>query len=221
MLNKLKKFIFAEEEDEYEQYEEEVQYEEAIVEASKFKQFVEEAPTLKTKVEHTPTMGKINVDIHVEEAMEEVPVAVEEKSVRQKIIVRKEEFQMQPVISLIKGSNKSSNSESSSDAPYIAPIKKETFNNVISPIYGVKEVQPILHDKKKQEAETFKFSNIEDIIDANDDVDNIPLDEIVSKVEITSEDLIQCSLFGEEKVIIEEIFENDKVTEVSDDSLPF
>lgn len=216
MLSKIKKFIFAEEEED--EFVEEIQYEEKIITEAEMPRFVKEEEITNTVIEHTATMGKINVD--VEQEITEVKEEVKHARVKP-TTVRKEEYHMQPVISLINGSEESHSHFHTDDVKQSVKVpKKDSFNNVISPIYGVKEVKPILHHEEETAQASVQFINVEEVVDSQEDITNLSLDEIVSSKE-DHEDLVQCSLFGEEIVIVEDSFNNEEVSEISDDSLPF
>ncbi len=217
MLDKLKKFIFAEDdEEEYVVYEESRKKEEKTVSLEDIHEIVKEEKITvsKKEAENNTTMGKINVDIEVE------PV-VEEKKVKLKPIKKEDyNYTIQPVISPFFGSSEVEVTHEETGKVITKPaVKKEKYNHVISPIYGINEVKPIavLHNEKKEE--NFKFSTINPILE--EDVDNIALDEIVSIQDIGQDDLVQCSLFGEEQPLVQSSFENDEVQSVTDDTLPF
>lgn len=194
-----------------------------------------ERPNVQSKaVEKTVPTAKITLDIVADEFVGEKEIVKKERS----RFVRKDEFEMPQVISPYYGIHEENTGNESVKLNNItSDNKRERFNDVISPIYGKHNndarvvSETILNDK---EMRIFQESPVS----ANNDKANEPvfikptydtleeeevnlaLDEIIAEKSNDDDDLIQFSLFGENKRIQEETFENEDV-EDKEDSLPF
>ena len=137
--------------------------------------------------------------------------------------LKREEYDLQPVISPfygVKGEENASKKVEKKTAPiYKKETKKSEFSEVISPIYGIKEkkeeVKSFVQEEKKEEVKipvpSSQYESIEE--------ENLALDDIMSSKDGSEDDMIQFSLFGDDKRIQEEVFENEEID--NDDSLPF
>lgn len=188
--------------------------------------YEEEIPQMK------PQVPKMNIDIKVDDpVVEEKKVEKPSAPVKSRpILTRKEEYEMPPVISPYFGVKGEEAEQSSEKTPTLNKInpkneKKETFNSVISPFYGQKKSQKPIQQTVEQHNDSNKtaspFIDV-DVVDEHEyDEDNISLDEIVSSNEVNDDDLIQFSLFGEDKKILKEEFENENTEETDSEELPF
>lgn len=179
-----------------------------------------------------PQTPKMNIDIKVDDpVVEEKKVEKPSAPVKSRpILTRKEEYEMPPVISPYFGVKGEEIAQSSEKTPTLNKInprneKKETFNSVISPFYGQKQSQKPIQQTVEQRSDANKttspFIDV-DVVDEHEyDEDNISLDEIVSSNEVNDDDLIQFSLFGEDKKILKEEFENENTEETDNEELPF
>ena len=153
---------------------------------------------------------------------------------------RRDEYEMPQVISPYFGVKEETSAQGHNVALNKIPSDKkhDRFNDVISPIYGINdheihaETQSVLEDdemtffqnKEKEveplgiyvpslEAEESSYEMLED--------ENMALDEIIADTNNDEDDLIQFSLFGENKKIQEEeSFENEEIDN-GEDALPF
>lgn len=242
MIDKFKKWFFTEEgEEDYfdgkellDNYEEEEEleipaYEEKV---TTFKEISKEevVPPLPKVEAPTP---KITIDIKADE-----PIQVEEPVRQTRPLSRREEYEMPQVISPyfgVKGEELAS-APSGVEKSVSTPKKKDSFNSVISPFYGTRDVKPYTGqvETKQEETETIQSSPSSPIsfLHANEVLEeempeeevNIALDEIVSSRNEEEDDLIQFSLFGGSEKIQRNEFENeewDQDKEEDTDSLPF
>ncbi|NBL00050.1 MAG: hypothetical protein EOM50_18980, partial [Erysipelotrichia bacterium] len=170
-----------------------------------------------------PTETKMNINITVDDPVVEIKKEVKEtKAATNKsrlTLTRKEEYEMPPVISPYFGVKGEDALQTKENAPTLTSIhtnqKKETFNSVISPFYGQKHSQkPIqqtrtktTHDKVESNLESKVNETVVSEVESKYDEDNISLDEIVSTQKNNADDLIQFSLFGDNKRIQEEEFD--------------
>lgn len=235
MFKKLQDWLFKEDYEELDIEDKDDYIDEVIFEEKRFTQ----EPKVKKKVvydEDVPQMKsqtqKMNIDIKVDDPIiEEKKVGKINTPVKSRpILTRKEEYEMPPVISPYFGVKGEETVQSDESIPALNKIsakndKKESFNSVISPFYGQKKSQKPIQQTVEQHNEPSKstnpFINV-DIVDENEfDEDNISLDEIVSSNDINDDDLIQFSLFGEDKKIQKEEFENEDTEETDNEELPF
>lgn len=235
MFKKLQDWLFKEDFEELDieekdSYIDEVVYEEKRYtpepKVSKTIVYEEEIPQMK------PQVPKMNIDIKVDDpVVEEKKVEKPSAPVKSRpILTRKEEYEMPPVISPYFGVKGEEAEQSSEKTPTLNKInpkneKKETFNSVISPFYGQKKSQKPIQQTVEQHNDSNKtaspFIDV-DVVDEHEyDEDNISLDEIVSSNEVSDDDLIQFSLFGEDKKILKEEFENEDTEEIDNEELPF
>lgn len=231
MLNRLKKLFFDEDIEEFELDEEidkEVVKESVLVQNNPKPEIQKEVTPVKTETKPKMTID-IKADIPETKKKEE-----EKKAVKTRLIPKREEYEMPPVISPyfgVKEEEKNTESVQKKKAPIKkAPVakKKEPFNTVISPFYGEQErnayhptLTPDTHEEtevKVDKIDSFYKENA-DLIDDGDDLENVSLDEIISNTNNESDDLIQFSLFGDGKRISEEDFQNEEIND--DDNLPF
>lgn len=235
MFKKLQDWLFKEDYEELDieekdNYIDEVVYEEKRYtpepKISKTIVYEEDIPKLK------PQTPKMNIDIKVDDPIvEEKKVEKPSAPVKSRpILTRKEEYEMPPVISPYFGVKGEETIQSSDKTPALNKInqkneKKESFNSVISPFYGQKKSQKPIQQTIEQHNDSNKttspFIDVDVVDDQDYDEDNISLDEIVSPNEVNDDDLIQFSLFGEDKKIIKEEFENEDSEEKDNEELPF
>lgn len=183
--------------------------------------------------EKKPATNKITLDIVADEPIKEKENVSKER-VRP---VRREEFEMPQVISPYYGIHEeNTTNENVSLTNITSDNKRERFNDVISPIYGKhnNEAQvvseTILNDDDMrvfQEEPNYVEDKVNEPVFVKPTFDtleeeevNLALDEIIAEKSSDDDDLIQFSLFGENKRIQEESFENEDV-EDKEDSLPF
>lgn len=235
MFRKLQDWLFKEDYEELDIEEKDNYIDEVVYEEKRYTPepkvnktivYEEEIPQVK------PQAPKMNIDIKVDDPVVEEK-KVEKPSVPVKsrpILTRKEEYEMPPVISPYFGVKGEEAEQSSEKTPTLNKInprneKKETFNSVISPFYGQKKSQKPIQQTVEQHNDSNKpaspFIDV-DVVDEHEyDEDNISLDEIVSSNEVNDDDLIQFSLFGEDKKILKEEFENENTEETDSEELPF
>ena len=165
------------------------------------------------------TYPKINIDIKADEPIKETVKSKKNVSVKtRKTLTKKEEYEIPPVISPFFGI-KGEESDTRSEVKTVKTTSKESFNAVISPYYGnsknknEKEKKDILEKKENLVSAAAE-------IEENYDEDNISLDEIVSSTSENNDDMIQFSLFGENKRIQEDEFKNENAEEETTE-LPF
>lgn len=237
MLNRLKKLFFDEEIEEFElddEINEEELVKETIVQPKQKPIYEDVKEPVLVKQESKP---KITIDIKAD-GIETKKKEEEKKATKSRLIPKREEYEMPPVISPYFGvkeekqntdQEKNENIEKSIKKTTISK-KKEPFNTVISPFYGEQErneykptisstnVSENVYEVKKDFVDT-NFMDIKESIIDNEEMDNVSLDEIISNSNSESDDLIQFSLFGDGKRISEEDFQNEEI--IDDDNLPF
>lgn len=237
IIDKIKKLLFTEEE--IEEYVEEVEEEPKLQKAppQQPKQPERRQPVTEVKKEREierPTQPKrtesSTIDIKVD-------VPVTEKKVEKRLQpIERKDFEMPQVISPISGLKEDEMKKDSESATMqtTRPKKvKDPFSTVISPYYGVDELEAqankaqaeLAGDKLEQAQETFVTTPIHDVVDVEDEeMENISLDQIVSNQEEEEEEMIQFSLFGD-NAPLREIKESEPVEDSFDDEekddLPF
>lgn len=241
MFKKLQDWLFKEDYEELDIEEKDNYMDEVVFEEKR--QRVE--PKMKESVvyeEDIPyvkaTAPKMNINIKVDDPVEEKKIEKPIAPIKSRTpLTRKDEYEMPPVISPyfgVKGEEVVHQEDASVSLNKIntGANKKEAFNSVISPFYGQKQSQkPIQQTTEKHEEVSkspvpFLKADATDIqlVDENEyEEDNISLDEIVSSKNVNTDDLIQFSLFGEDKKIQEEEFDNEDIEKTEDDNviLPF
>lgn len=234
MFKKLQDWLFKEDYEELDIEDRDEYLEEEIYEEKHHKNETKVKESILKEEQLTyskPSSSKINIDIKADE-----PVYKEEKETVSSVapsksrmtLTRKDDYEMPPVISPYFGIKGEDNAEDNPslklNAMNSAASKKETFNSVISPFYGRKKSQkPIQqtiakHEKANQSSIPFITADDVDTIDEEDV--NMSLDEIVSSNDVNTDDLIQFSLFGEDKKLQKEDFDNENAEE-NDEELPF
>lgn len=175
----------------------------------------EEETPVKEKVEVKP---KPSFDIITADG------PVENKTVKKQRVLRREEYDIQPVISPYFGVKEENKPivkvEKKAVSTYRKEVKKSAYSEVISPIYGVKEKMVEPSFVKNEEPVYVKENKTIPIptFDMVEDEENIALDDILFGKDSGEDDMIQFSLFGDDKRIQEDVFKNE---DIDDDSLPF
>lgn len=223
--------LFFKADDEDEEVNEPVKEDEITLKDFETKKEVEEkVEPVKETVLVEPVIEK--VEVKTKPAFDVItadgPIEKPKKKVR---ITRREEYDLQPVISPyfgVKGDNKPTlKVERKPAATYRKEVKKSEYSEVISPIYGVKEkaipVQSEVVKKvepEKNEPEFLKAKRVIEVpsFDMMEEEENIALDDILFSKDNGEDDMIQFSLFGDDKRIQEDVFKNE---DMDDDSLPF
>lgn len=196
-----------------------------------FEDFQKEESEVKTTAPQTVVREDVKVENVVENKTRSTfhikADGVSEKDFNQKKkvrMVKREEYEIQPVISPyfgVKGEVKATPKvEKKPTVSYKKETKKSEYSEVISPIYGVKEkkktileevnTMPVFFEKKKEVVPSY---------DAIEDEENIALDDLLTSKAGNDDDMIQFSLFGDDKRIQEDVFTNEDID--GDDSLPF
>lgn len=128
----------------------------------------------------------------------------------------KKEYEFSPVISPIFGSKEEDKGLARKTISVGAskPKKQNPLGTVISPYYGIHELEEFEAEAKeeieKNEKSKYEFVAEEDnvILDSEEDIDSIPLEDLLSDKEEDEEDVIQISLFGESASLKEQKEEN-------------
>lgn len=240
IIDKIKKLLFTEEE--IEEYVEEVEEEPKLQknppqqQPKQQKQPERRQPVTEVKKEkevERPTQPKrtesSTIDIKVD-------VPVTEKKVEKRLQpIERKDFEIPQVISPISGlkEDEMKKDSESTTVQTTRPKKvKDPFSTVISPYYGVDELEEqankaqteLAGDKLEQAQET--VAPIHEVVDVEDEeMENISLDQIVSNQEDEEEEMIQFSLFGD-NAPLREIKESEPVEDSFDDEeekddLPF
>ncbi|MEG2684985.1 MAG: hypothetical protein RR929_02865, partial [Erysipelotrichaceae bacterium] len=117
------------------------------------------------------------------------------------------ELNINQVISPIFGSKEAK--EELAKPKAVKPIiKKNPINTVISPIYGATQLDEFAAaaQAKLAKASEKKVTTTNDYLIDDEDVVNIDIEDIISKnTKSTNDDLVQCSLFGDDALIGENI----------------
>lgn len=217
MWKKLQGWLFNEEVEEYELDEvvnekEETSYEEDEMPLSI--KSTSKTQYSKEEIKDVPKVSvpKINIDIPVE------PMVVKKEEVKKKL-VRKEDYEMPPVISPFFGVKGETSESSETIVHKMKPVrKKESFNEVISPFYGKQDIE----EKKVVKEESFPvvseiLTKDEPSFDTVDEDEvNVSLDQIITPSKNDEDDMIQFSLFGEARKLNDDDFDNENM---DDDNL--
>ena len=130
-----------------------------------------------------PAKSKSTIDI-----MADGPVVKEVKPMKKARLVRKEEYEIQPVISPYFGmkeeNKKVIKTEKKVSPTYHKEVKKNPFNEVISPIYGVKETHDFVIEQNS-EPQIFKERKVVEVpsYDVVEEEENMALEDILSNKE--------------------------------------
>lgn len=244
IFDKIKKLLFTEEE--IEEYVEEVE-EEPKLQKNPPQQQPKQQPKQQKQPERRQPVTEVKKEREVERPTQpkrtesstidiKVDVPVSEKKVEKRLQpIERKDFEMPQVISPISGLKEDEmkkNSDSASVQTTRPKKVKDPFSTVISPYYGVDELEEqankaqteLAGDKLEQAQEI--VAPIHEVVDVEDEeMENISLDQIVSSQEDEVEEMIQFSLFGD-NAPLREIKESEPVEDSFDDEeekddLPF
>lgn len=225
MLKKFLDLFFAPEEEEEEI--EEVEKEKDEISLKDFEEIVKDEikkeETVNTEAAYTePVKEKVEVKTRPSFDVITADGVAEVKMKKKPRVLRREEYDIQPVISPyfgVKSEEKAPVKVEKKTTPvYRKETKKSEYSEVISPIYGVKE-KPVI-SKVVEEPTIMKEKKVIEIPSfSSEDDENIALDDILFGKDSGEDDMIQFSLFGDDKRIQEDVFKNEDID--MDDSLPF
>ncbi|MEG0313898.1 MAG: hypothetical protein RR646_01395 [Erysipelotrichaceae bacterium] len=186
-------------------YAAELQREKEITAAKQSVQAGIDSNLVKEKYEEVKPKSKsidIKVDDYDEPAVrkESKSNALNAKAVNAKANV---ELNINQVISPIFGSKEAK--EELAKPKAVKPIiKKNPINTVISPIYGASQLDEFAAaaQEKLAKASEKKVTTTNDYLIDDEDVVNLDIEDILSKnTKSTNDDLVQCSLFGDDALI--------------------
>jgi len=228
LMDKIKKFLFTEEEIE-EYVEDEPQLEKIVqphVQKPQRKPVIEEARQEKVVAKPLPKQETSTIDIKVD-------IPIKEKKIEKRLQpIERKDFEMPQVISPINGLKEDNvtSEKTNTNTVSIRPKKvKDPFTTVISPYYGVDELEEIAtkaqtqlaSDSIKEEVNTSLYEKVEKV---DDEVENISLDKIVSSEMEDEEEMIQFSLFGDNAPLSElgdQELAKENLDDDKKDDLPF
>ncbi len=228
MLDKIKKFLFSDDDKEIvEEFEVEEVHATKKTEETLTSEVSQEVIKRAYEETNTPTpQPKLNLDITIGE-----PLVKEVKETRRvkpkgRVTTKREEYAIPPVISPFFGSDEEEVKQPVKQVVPVAaasskPKSKDKYNMVISPMFGQTDVKPMIEDVYEaiEEDTREREQEVQQVIEEElFDVDNLAVDQIVDNQGVSDEDLVQCSLFGEEEKIEEQV---DSVVEETEESLPF
>lgn len=221
MLKKLHEWFFKEDVEEYDM-DDKVEEEDEYIRNETLSMISKSNDENKTSIEEEnmkkeeKLVSKINIDIQADAPVMKKEV-VKENTVRKKL-TRKEEYEIPPVISPYFGvKNEVETKETPNLRKIVAAPKKESYNEVISPFYGMhaNSVKEEVVEEVIEKEVTIPFTPEVPVFNKEEDDSNISLDQIISTSQSEEDDLIQFSLFGESKKLHEEEFENENIDENS------
>lgn len=228
ILDKIKKVLFTEVDEEEDTYVEELPSEQPLEKVHMEKSVVHKKPvkvkskpvseTVEPVFEKTEKMT--NIDIKVD-----IPIAEKKVEKRLKPIERKE-FEIPQVISPISGLKADEQQEHAEYLPTTKPKnRKDSLGTVISPYYGDFELEEFESKAQMELASAALTKTDIDLVD-DEDIENVSLDQIVSPQLEEEDEMIQFSLFGD-NASLRDIVEQESLSEetvedeTSKDDLPF
>lgn len=224
IFDKIKKVLFTEVEED--------DYVEEIIEEPTLEKIESNKKTVSKKEEKVvPIIEETVFESKKEVAKESAPfdikvdVPTSEKKVGRRLRpIERKEFEIPQVISPINGIKEDMNQAHADYVPTVKPKNhKDSLGTVISPYYGDGELEAFHHQAQMEiHNEHIEKRNSEDDFVADDEIENVSLDQIVSAEVVNEDEMIQFSLFGDD-VILKDIQEGEtlKDTEKNDDDLPF
>lgn len=147
------------------------------------------------------------VAINLDEKPKEKAVVVTEEPLRVKRPTKREEkqeYEISPVISPIFGSKEEEGSVKKKSVVAVPKKKKNPLGTIISPYYGVSELEEFeakaqekIEEKEKLKKEELPQQEVEKY-DLQEEINSVPLEDMLEKrSESSDEDMMQISLFGD------------------------